>query len=105
MVSGRRVSSVVRGARGTDHALAGSCVEVAITWRKSSCSSGKGGQRVEVAACPATVHVGDSKVPAGPPAGRVAGGLVPVGAGLPGVAQLRTTLYEGTEWLQLQALA
>ena len=33
---------------------------------KSSYSSGEGGQRVEVATCPATVHVRDSKVPAGP---------------------------------------
>ncbi|MFD3542015.1 DUF397 domain-containing protein [Streptomyces sp. NPDC058662] len=44
----------------------GQCVEVALAWRKSSYSSGEGGQCVEVAACPAAVHVRDSKVAAGP---------------------------------------
>lgn len=39
----------------------GECVEVALAWRKSSYSSGEGGQCVEVAACPAAVHVRDSK--------------------------------------------
>ncbi|MFI8350483.1 DUF397 domain-containing protein [Streptomyces sp. NPDC085596] len=39
----------------------GQCVEVALPWRKSSYSDGDGGQCVEVAACPATIHVRDSK--------------------------------------------
>ncbi|WP_405831504.1 MULTISPECIES: DUF397 domain-containing protein [unclassified Streptomyces] len=37
-----------------------------LAWFKSSHSSGEGGQCVEVAACPAAVHVRDSKVTAGP---------------------------------------
>nr|WP_234306699.1 DUF397 domain-containing protein [Streptomyces sp. NRRL F-2799] len=32
-----------------------------LTWFKNSYSSGSGGQCVEVAACPATIHVRDSK--------------------------------------------
>ncbi|MET8690964.1 DUF397 domain-containing protein [Streptomyces bauhiniae] len=32
-----------------------------LTWFKSSYSSGDGGQCVEVATCPATIHVRDSK--------------------------------------------
>ncbi|WP_327415718.1 DUF397 domain-containing protein [Streptomyces sp. NBC_01233] len=44
----------------------GECVEVALDWRKSSYSDGEGGNCVEVAACPATIHVRDSKVTAGP---------------------------------------
>ncbi|WP_338672151.1 DUF397 domain-containing protein [Streptomyces sp. SCSIO 30461] len=44
----------------------GNCLEVAYAWRKSSYSSGEGGNCLEVAACPAAVHVRDSKVPAGP---------------------------------------
>ncbi|MGW4562863.1 DUF397 domain-containing protein [Streptomyces sp. NPDC004561] len=36
-------------------------MEVAVAWRKSSRSSSEGGQCVEVAACPGTVHVRDSK--------------------------------------------
>ncbi|RSS75495.1 DUF397 domain-containing protein [Streptomyces sp. WAC06614] len=44
----------------------GQCVEVAIAWQKSSYSDGEGGQCVEVAACPTTIHVRDSKNPAGP---------------------------------------
>ncbi|MFD7882317.1 DUF397 domain-containing protein [Streptomyces bauhiniae] len=39
----------------------GECLEAALTWRRSSHSSGAGGQCVEVAACPATIHVRDSK--------------------------------------------
>ncbi|MEU6387535.1 DUF397 domain-containing protein [Streptomyces bauhiniae] len=39
----------------------GECLEVALPWRKSSYSSGGGGECVEVAACPATIHVRDSK--------------------------------------------
>ena len=35
-------------------------------WVKSSCSSGEGGECVEVATCPATVRVRDSKDKAGP---------------------------------------
>ncbi|MFJ3722012.1 DUF397 domain-containing protein [Streptomyces sp. NPDC090045] len=37
-----------------------------LAWFKSSYSSGEGGQCVEVAACPAAVHVRDSKVSASP---------------------------------------
>ncbi|MFI2455258.1 DUF397 domain-containing protein [Streptomyces chengbuensis] len=37
-----------------------------IRWFKSSYSDGEGGACVEVAACPSTVHVRDSKNPAGP---------------------------------------
>ncbi|MDJ1131739.1 DUF397 domain-containing protein [Streptomyces iconiensis] len=44
----------------------GACLEVAPDWRKSSHSDGGGGQCVEVAACPATIHVRDSKVTEGP---------------------------------------
>ncbi|MET9430897.1 MULTISPECIES: DUF397 domain-containing protein [unclassified Streptomyces] len=42
------------------------CVEVALSWHKSSYSGGSGDDCVEVAACPSTIHVRDSKVPAGP---------------------------------------
>ncbi|MFH8294361.1 DUF397 domain-containing protein [Streptomyces sp. NPDC018059] len=42
------------------------CVEVALAWRKSSYSSGSGDDCVEVAPCPTTIHVRDSKNPAGP---------------------------------------
>ncbi|MEU9234645.1 DUF397 domain-containing protein [Streptomyces subrutilus] len=44
----------------------GQCLEVAFAWQKSSYSTGEGGNCVEVAACPAAVHVRDSKVTAGP---------------------------------------
>lgn len=44
----------------------GNCIEVAYNWRKSSHSSDAGGACVEVAAHPTTVHIRDSKVPAGP---------------------------------------
>ncbi|MEH0576172.1 MULTISPECIES: DUF397 domain-containing protein [Streptomyces] len=44
----------------------GQCLEAAYTWRKSTHSDGGGGQCLEVAACPGTVHVRDSKNPAGP---------------------------------------
>ncbi|MFF4430532.1 DUF397 domain-containing protein [Streptomyces sp. NPDC001513] len=37
-----------------------------LAWFKSSYSSGEGGECVEVATCPTTVHVRDSKVTAGP---------------------------------------
>ncbi|MFI9390305.1 DUF397 domain-containing protein [Streptomyces bauhiniae] len=39
----------------------GECLEVALPWHTSSYSDGEGGQCVEVAACPATIHVRDSK--------------------------------------------
>ncbi|WP_427921895.1 DUF397 domain-containing protein [Streptomyces sp. cg40] len=42
----------------------GQCLEVAYVWHKSSYSSGEGGECVEVAACPATIHIRDSKTPA-----------------------------------------
>ncbi|MFF8511420.1 DUF397 domain-containing protein [Streptomyces sp. NPDC015492] len=38
----------------------------ALAWFKSSYSSGDGDNCVEVATCPSTVHVRDSKNPAGP---------------------------------------
>ncbi|MEU1381428.1 DUF397 domain-containing protein [Streptomyces albidoflavus] len=44
----------------------GNCIEVAYDWRKSSHSSDAGGACVEVAAHHTTIHVRDSKVPAGP---------------------------------------
>ncbi|MFE3046388.1 DUF397 domain-containing protein [Streptomyces albidoflavus] len=44
----------------------GNCVEVAYDWRKSSYSGDQAYACVEVAAHPTTVHVRDSKVPAGP---------------------------------------
>jgi hypothetical protein len=37
-----------------------------LAWSKSSYSSGEGGECVEVAACPNTVHVRDSKDKPGP---------------------------------------
>lgn len=44
----------------------GECVEVALNWRKSTYSDGEGGACVEIATCtPATVHIRDSKLPAG----------------------------------------
>ncbi|MEV8397074.1 DUF397 domain-containing protein [Streptomyces niveus] len=42
------------------------CVEVALTWHKSTYSDSEGSACVEVAACPAAVHVRDSKVTDGP---------------------------------------
>ncbi|MGW5884863.1 DUF397 domain-containing protein [Streptomyces koyangensis] len=44
----------------------GNCIEVAYDWRKSSYSSDAGGNCIEIAAHPTTVHIRDSKVPAGP---------------------------------------
>ena len=44
----------------------GDCVEVAYDWRKSSDSGDFQDACVEVAAHPTTVHIRDSKVPAGP---------------------------------------
>ncbi|MFB8415492.1 DUF397 domain-containing protein [Streptomyces albidoflavus] len=44
----------------------GACIEVAYNWRKSSYSGDKEFACVEVAAHPTTVHIRDSKVPAGP---------------------------------------
>ncbi|MFF8969889.1 DUF397 domain-containing protein [Streptomyces sp. NPDC014995] len=44
----------------------GDCVETAYTWRKSTYSGGEGGECLEVAACPATIHVRDSKDTDGP---------------------------------------
>lgn len=37
-----------------------------LVWRKSSYSGAEGGDCVEVASCPGTVHVRDSKDEAGP---------------------------------------
>jgi len=42
------------------------CVEVALSWHKSSYSTSEGPECVEVAACPAAVHVRDSKNAEGP---------------------------------------
>ncbi|WP_070015387.1 DUF397 domain-containing protein, partial [Streptomyces nanshensis] len=39
----------------------GNCVEVAAAWRKSSHSSPEGGNCIEVSERPGTVHVRDSK--------------------------------------------
>ncbi|MEU3419696.1 DUF397 domain-containing protein [Streptomyces murinus] len=39
----------------------GECLEVALTWRKSTYSSGAGGECVEIATCPTTIHIRDSK--------------------------------------------
>ncbi|AXK32997.1 DUF397 domain-containing protein [Streptomyces armeniacus] len=36
------------------------------SWRKSSYSAGNGGECVEIATCPGTVHVRDSKNASGP---------------------------------------
>lgn len=44
----------------------GACVEVALSWSKSTYSNSEGGNCVEVAACPAAVHIRDSKFTAGP---------------------------------------
>ncbi|WP_329219578.1 DUF397 domain-containing protein [Streptomyces sp. NBC_01485] len=44
----------------------GDCVETAYTWHKSSYSDGGGGNCVEIAACPAAVHIRDSKNSDGP---------------------------------------
>ncbi|MFB7732983.1 DUF397 domain-containing protein [Streptomyces sp. NPDC056112] len=41
------------------------CVEVALAWRKSTYSGDDSGDCVEVAACPAAIHVRDSKNTAG----------------------------------------
>ncbi|WP_328836564.1 DUF397 domain-containing protein [Streptomyces europaeiscabiei] len=43
-----------------------SCVEIALAWRKSTYSSAQGDDCVEVATLPSTIHVRDSKHPAGP---------------------------------------
>lgn len=48
------------GSQGDD------CAELALSWRKSTYSSGSQGDCVEVAACPAAVHVRDSKNARGP---------------------------------------
>ncbi|WP_371544606.1 DUF397 domain-containing protein [Streptomyces sp. NBC_00554] len=37
-----------------------------LPWRKSSYSSGSQGDCVEVATCPTTIHIRDSKNPRGP---------------------------------------
>lgn len=42
------------------------CVEVALSWHKSSYSSSGDGDCVEIAACPATIHIRDSKNTPGP---------------------------------------
>ncbi|MFJ6667633.1 DUF397 domain-containing protein [Streptomyces sp. NPDC091383] len=39
----------------------GECLEVALPWHKSSYSTGDGGECVEVATCPTTIHIRDSK--------------------------------------------
>ncbi|MFF1294039.1 MULTISPECIES: DUF397 domain-containing protein [unclassified Streptomyces] len=38
----------------------------ALQWFKSTYSSDEGGQCVEIAVCPHTIHVRDSKTPTGP---------------------------------------
>ncbi|MFI1052360.1 DUF397 domain-containing protein [Streptomyces griseoruber] len=37
-----------------------------LTWFKSSYSDGEGGECLEVATCPHTIHIRDSKNPTGP---------------------------------------
>ncbi|MFI2783174.1 DUF397 domain-containing protein [Streptomyces sp. ALB3] len=44
----------------------GACIEVAYDWCQTSHSNYEGEACVEVATCPDTVHVRDSKVTAGP---------------------------------------
>lgn len=45
----------------------GQCLEVAYTWRESPSSDFTGSNGcVEISACPHTIHVRDSKNPAGP---------------------------------------
>ncbi|MBQ0986589.1 DUF397 domain-containing protein [Streptomyces sp. F63] len=44
----------------------GDCVEVALPWRKSSHSDSEGGDCVEIADCTGAVHVRDSKDRSGP---------------------------------------
>ncbi|MEV8018814.1 DUF397 domain-containing protein [Streptomyces sp. NPDC086554] len=44
----------------------GACLEVALGWRKSTYSGPEGDACVEVAACLATIHIRDSKLPASP---------------------------------------
>ncbi|MGW1034416.1 DUF397 domain-containing protein [Streptomyces antibioticus] len=44
----------------------GECVEASYAWRKSTHSDGGGGECLEVAVCPGTIHIRDSKNPAGP---------------------------------------
>ncbi|MFJ7492709.1 DUF397 domain-containing protein [Streptomyces sp. NPDC097727] len=44
----------------------GECIDVAFDWHTSSYSGSSGGECIEVAACPHAVHVRDSKVPEGP---------------------------------------
>ncbi|MFI9394018.1 DUF397 domain-containing protein [Streptomyces bauhiniae] len=44
----------------------GDCVEVSLDWFRSSYSDAEGGQCVEIALAPTTVHIRDSKAPAGP---------------------------------------
>ncbi|MEU2301052.1 DUF397 domain-containing protein [Streptomyces antibioticus] len=44
----------------------GECVEASYAWRKSTHSDGEGGECLEMAACPHTIHIRDSKNPAGP---------------------------------------
>ncbi|MEU3531174.1 DUF397 domain-containing protein [Streptomyces murinus] len=39
----------------------GECLEVALSWHKSSYSTGQGGECVEIATCPTTIHIRDSK--------------------------------------------
>ncbi|MET7610703.1 MULTISPECIES: DUF397 domain-containing protein [Streptomyces] len=44
----------------------GDCVEVSLDWFSSSYSGPEGGNCVELALTPNTVHLRDSKAPAGP---------------------------------------
>ncbi|WP_030346581.1 DUF397 domain-containing protein [Streptomyces sp. NRRL S-1022] len=44
----------------------GDCLELAYTWRKSSHSGSEGGNCLEVATTASTIHIRDSKTPAGP---------------------------------------
>jgi hypothetical protein len=50
----------------SSYSSSGDCVEVALFWRKSSYSSGSEGDCVEIAPCPTTIHIRDSKNKLGP---------------------------------------
>ncbi|MFD7405110.1 DUF397 domain-containing protein [Streptomyces sp. NPDC059866] len=44
----------------------GECVEIALKWTKSSYSGSGGGECLEIAPTPTTIHIRDSKTPTGP---------------------------------------
>ena len=44
----------------------GECLEVALSWTKSSYSGSQGGECLEIAPTPTTIHIRDSKTPTTP---------------------------------------